>query len=70
MANLILFILTVLIWGSTWYAIEFQLGTVAVEVSPMRSCQMATTSSSGRASMKAITSGSTISRNETNQQRW
>lgn len=33
MANLLLFVLTVLIWGSTWYAIEFQLGVVAVEVS-------------------------------------
>ena len=26
-------ILAVLIWGSTWYAIEFQLGVVAIEVS-------------------------------------
>jgi drug/metabolite transporter (DMT)-like permease len=33
MTNLILFGLAVLIWGSTWYAIEFQLGVVAVEVS-------------------------------------
>jgi drug/metabolite transporter (DMT)-like permease len=33
MANLLLFIATVLIWGSTWYAIEFQLGVVPVEVS-------------------------------------
>jgi hypothetical protein len=29
----ILFGLAVLIWGSTWYAIEFQLGVVAAEVS-------------------------------------
>jgi len=33
MANLLNFIFTVLIWGSTWYAIEFQLGVVPVEVS-------------------------------------
>ena len=33
MANFLLFIVTVLIWGATWYAIEFQLGVVAVEVS-------------------------------------
>ena len=33
MTNLILFALAVLIWGSTWYAIEFQLGVVAAEVS-------------------------------------
>jgi len=31
--NLILYIVAVLIWGSTWIAIEFQLGVVAVEVS-------------------------------------
>jgi len=33
MKNFLLYILTVLIWGSTWLAIEFQLGVVAVEVS-------------------------------------
>ncbi len=33
MKNKILYLTTVLIWGSTWLAIEFQLGTVAVEVS-------------------------------------
>jgi len=33
MSNLALYIITVLIWGSTWFAIEFQLGTVAPEVS-------------------------------------
>jgi drug/metabolite transporter (DMT)-like permease len=33
MTNPILFGLAVLIWGSTWYAIEFQLGVVAAEVS-------------------------------------
>lgn len=33
MTNLLLYAITVLIWGSTWYAIEFQLGTVAIEVS-------------------------------------
>ena len=33
MTNLLLYIVTVLIWGSTWFAIEFQLGSVAVEVS-------------------------------------
>jgi drug/metabolite transporter (DMT)-like permease len=31
--NTILYVLTVLIWGSTWFAIEFQLGVVAPEVS-------------------------------------
>jgi len=33
MSNSALYIITVLIWGSTWLAIEFQLGTVAPEVS-------------------------------------
>lgn len=33
MNNTILYVVTVLIWGSTWFAIEFQLGTVAPEVS-------------------------------------
>ena len=33
MKNTFLYILTVLIWGSTWLAIEFQLGEVAEEVS-------------------------------------
>lgn len=33
MNNTALYSLTVLIWGSTWFAIEFQLGTVAPEVS-------------------------------------
>jgi len=33
MKNSILYTITVLIWGSTWFAIEFQLGEVAVEVS-------------------------------------
>ena len=33
MNNTTLYALTVLIWGSTWFAIEFQLGTVAPEVS-------------------------------------
>ncbi len=33
MNNAVLYVLTVLIWGSTWFAIEFQLGTVAPEVS-------------------------------------
>jgi drug/metabolite transporter (DMT)-like permease len=33
MTNLLLYGVTVLIWGSTWFAIEFQLGTVAIEVS-------------------------------------
>jgi len=32
-SNGALYALTVLIWGSTWYAIEFQLGVVAPEVS-------------------------------------
>jgi len=31
--NVLLYAITVLIWGSTWFAIEFQLGTVAPEVS-------------------------------------
>ena len=33
LSNVFLYIVTVLIWGSTWFAIEFQLGTVAPEVS-------------------------------------
>lgn len=33
MSNVFLYIVTVLIWGSTFFAIEFQLGTVAPEVS-------------------------------------
>ena len=33
MSNALLYVVTVLIWGSTWFAIEFQLGTVAPEVS-------------------------------------
>jgi len=33
MTNLLLYIVVVLIWGSTWLAIEFQLGVVALEVS-------------------------------------
>ena len=33
MSNLWLYVVTVLIWGSTWLAIDFQLGTVAPEVS-------------------------------------
>jgi len=32
-SNTLLYVVTVLIWGSTWFAIEFQLGTVAPEVS-------------------------------------
>ncbi|WP_144392352.1 DMT family transporter [Pleionea sediminis] len=33
MKNTLLYIATVIIWGTTWFAIEFQLGEVAVEVS-------------------------------------
>ena len=33
MNNTTLYTLTVLIWGSTWFAIEFQLGNVAPEIS-------------------------------------
>jgi len=33
MSNTILYLATVLIWGSTWLAIEYQLGTVEPEVS-------------------------------------
>lgn len=33
MNNTFLYLTTVLIWGTTWYAIEFQLGVVAPEVS-------------------------------------
>ncbi|WP_333607340.1 DMT family transporter [Arsukibacterium sp.] len=33
MQNILLYLVTVLIWGSTWIAIEFQLGEVAVELS-------------------------------------
>lgn len=33
MNNTVLYVATVLIWGSTWFAIEFQLGAVEPEVS-------------------------------------
>ena len=33
MSNLLLYVITVLVWGSTWFAIEFQLGIVEPEVS-------------------------------------
>ena len=33
MSNVFLYVVTVLVWGSTWIAIEFQLGTVRPEVS-------------------------------------
>lgn len=33
MNNAVLYGITVLVWGSTWFAIEFQLGTVAPEIS-------------------------------------
>jgi drug/metabolite transporter (DMT)-like permease len=33
MSNPLLYLVTVLVWGSTWFAIEFQLGIVAPEVS-------------------------------------
>jgi drug/metabolite transporter (DMT)-like permease len=33
MSNAVLYIVTVLVWGSTWLAIEFQLGVVEPEVS-------------------------------------
>jgi len=33
MSNLALYLITVLVWGSTWFAIEFQLGIVEPEVS-------------------------------------
>jgi drug/metabolite transporter (DMT)-like permease len=33
MQNILLYLVTVIIWGSTWFAIEFQLGEVAVEAS-------------------------------------
>ena len=33
MSNTLLYAITVLVWGSTWLAIEFQLGVVQPEVS-------------------------------------
>ena len=33
MSNALLYVITVLVWGSTWLAIEFQLGVVEPEVS-------------------------------------
>ena len=33
MSNLLLYVATVLIWGSTFFAIEYQLGVVEPEVS-------------------------------------
>ena len=35
MSNLALYLITVLVWGSTWLAIEFQLGVVEPEVSAL-----------------------------------
>ena len=45
MKNKILYVTTVLIWGSTWLAIEYQLGSVAVEVSLAYSCLLYTSPS-------------------------
>lgn len=42
MRHTLLYIATVLIWGSTWFAIEFQLGEVAVIVSVIYRFAMAT----------------------------
>ena len=33
MSNWLLYVVTVLVWGTTWIAIEFQIGDVAPEVS-------------------------------------
>lgn len=33
MQNILLYLITVIIWGSTWFAIAFQLGDVPIEVS-------------------------------------
>jgi drug/metabolite transporter (DMT)-like permease len=33
MSNVFLYVVTVLVWGTTWFAIEYQLGVVAPEVS-------------------------------------
>jgi drug/metabolite transporter (DMT)-like permease len=33
MSNVFLYVVTVVVWGTTWFAIEFQLGVVAPEVS-------------------------------------
>ena len=33
MSNPVLYVITVLVWGSTWLAIEYQLGVVPPEVS-------------------------------------
>ena len=33
MSNVCLYVVTVLVWGTTWFAIEFQLGIVAPAVS-------------------------------------
>jgi hypothetical protein len=33
LSNAFLYLVTILIWGSTWFAIEFQLGVVEPEVS-------------------------------------
>lgn len=33
MSNVFLYVITVLVWGTTWFAIEFQLGVVPPEVS-------------------------------------
>ena len=44
MNNTFLYVVTVLIWGSTWLAIEFQLGTVQPEVSVLYRYVIATAS--------------------------
>jgi drug/metabolite transporter (DMT)-like permease len=43
MRNWTLYLVTVLVWGSTWFAIEFQLGVVAPEVSVFYRYAVATT---------------------------
>ena len=43
MSNFWLYVVTVLIWGTTWFAIRLQLGVVAVEVSVFYRYVLATT---------------------------
>ena len=43
MSNGLLYVVTVVVWGTTWIAIEFQLGVVAPEVSVFYRYALATT---------------------------
>ncbi|HMB59186.1 MAG TPA: EamA family transporter, partial [Xanthomonadales bacterium] len=54
MNNLFLYVVTVLIWGSTWLVINYQLGTVAPEVSVVYRYAIAATLLFGWALMRGM----------------